>query len=157
MDREAWHVLGCKESNTTEQLNWNWKWLGAHSTNRWFGRNVYGEKREAKERHYWLAVVESLDVCDWLFLGFPGSSAGKNLPAMQEFCNAELDSWVGKICWRTVRLPTPEFLYFPLAQLVNNPPAVRETWVRSLFWEDPPEKETATHSSILAWRIPRAI
>ena len=40
-----------------------------------------------------------------------------------------------------------------VAQTVNNPPAVRETWIRSLGWEDPLEKEMATHSSILAWRI----
>ena len=33
-------------------------------------------------------------------------------------------------------------------------PAMRETWVRSLVWEDPLEEEMATHSSILAWRIP---
>ena len=42
----------------------------------------------------------------------------------------------------------------PVAQMVKNPPAMRETWVRSLGWEDPLEKATATHSSILAWRIP---
>ena len=41
-----------------------------------------------------------------------------------------------------------------VAQLVKNPPALRETWVLSLGWEDPLEKGTATHSSILAWRIP---
>ena len=41
-----------------------------------------------------------------------------------------------------------------VAQLVKNPPAVQETWVRSLGWEDPLKKEMATHSSILAWRIP---
>ena len=41
-----------------------------------------------------------------------------------------------------------------MAQLVKNPPAMRETWVRSLGWEDPLEKGKATHSSILAWRIP---
>ena len=40
------------------------------------------------------------------------------------------------------------------AQLVKNPPAMRETWVRSLGREDPLEKGTATHSSILAWRVP---
>ena len=40
------------------------------------------------------------------------------------------------------------------AQLVKNLPAMQETWVRSLAWEDPLEKGTATHSSILAWRIP---
>ena len=40
-----------------------------------------------------------------------------------------------------------------VAQLVNNPPAMRETWVQSLGWEDPLEKGKATHWSILAWRI----
>ena len=41
-----------------------------------------------------------------------------------------------------------------MAQTVKNPPAVRETWVQSLGWEDPLEKGMTTHSSILAWRIP---
>ena len=41
-----------------------------------------------------------------------------------------------------------------LAQAVKNLPAMQETQVRSLGWEDPLEKETATHSGILAWRIP---
>ena len=41
-----------------------------------------------------------------------------------------------------------------VAQLVKNPPAMRETWIQSLDGEDPLEKETATRSSILAWRIP---
>ena len=40
-----------------------------------------------------------------------------------------------------------------VAQIVKNPPAMRETWVRSLGWEDPLEEGMATHSSILAWRI----
>ena len=58
--------------------------------------------------------------------------------------------------------PTGEGKGYPLqyswaslmGQLVKNPPAVQETWVQSLGWEDPPEKGKATHSSILAWRIP---
>ena len=41
-----------------------------------------------------------------------------------------------------------------VTQLVKNPPAMQETWVPSLGWEDPLEKGTATHSRILAWRIP---
>ena len=44
-----------------------------------------------------------------------------------------------------------------LAQLVKNVPAMRETWVQSLGWEDPLEKGMAPHSSILAWRIPWAV
>ena len=42
----------------------------------------------------------------------------------------------------------------PVAQMVKNLPAMQETWVWSLGWEDPLEKGKATHSSILAWRIP---
>ena len=41
-----------------------------------------------------------------------------------------------------------------VAQLVKNLPVMQETWVRSLGWEDPLEKRMATHSRILAWRIP---
>ena len=41
-----------------------------------------------------------------------------------------------------------------VAQMVKNLPAMWETWVQSLGWEDPLEKGKATHSSILAWRIP---
>ena len=57
--------------------------------------------------------------------------------------------WVGR--WRFRFLGTWASL---VAQLVKNPLAMWETWVRSLGWEDPLEKGKATHSSILAWRIP---
>ena len=43
---------------------------------------------------------------------------------------------------------------FPGGSAVKNLPAMQETWVRSLGWEDPVEKGKATHTSILAWRIP---
>ena len=49
-----------------------------------------------------------------------------------------------------INLPCQAFL---VAQTVKNPPAMRETWVQSLGWEDPLEEDLATHSSILAWRI----
>ena len=39
--------------------------------------------------------------------------------------------------------------------MVKNPPAMEETWVQSLGQEDPPDKRIATHSTILAWRIPQ--
>ena len=42
-----------------------------------------------------------------------------------------------------------------VAKTVKNPPAMREIWVLSLGWEDPLEEGMATHSSILAWRIPK--
>ena len=41
-----------------------------------------------------------------------------------------------------------------VAQMVKNPPAMWETWVQSLSWEDPLEEGMATYTSILAWRIP---
>jgi len=41
-----------------------------------------------------------------------------------------------------------------VAQMVKSLPAMQETWVQSLGWEDPLEKEKATHSSVLAWGIP---
>ena len=42
----------------------------------------------------------------------------------------------------------------PAAQVVKNLPAIWETWLRSLGWEDPLEMEMTTHSNMLAWRIP---
>ena len=44
-----------------------------------------------------------------------------------------------------------------VAQMVKNPPAMWETWVQSLGWEAPLEKGKATHSSMLAWRIPLTV
>ena len=46
------------------------------------------------------------------------------------------------------------YLASQVAQMVKNLPIMCETWVRSLGWEDHLEEEMATHSSILAWRIP---
>ena len=46
------------------------------------------------------------------------------------------------------------FAASPVAQTVKNLPAMQDTWVRFLSWEDPLEKGMAPHSSILAWRIP---
>ena len=45
-------------------------------------------------------------------------------------------------------------LGFPGGSVGKNPPAMQETWVQSLGWDDTLEEEMATHSSILAWRIP---
>ena len=59
-------------------------------------------------------------------------------------------------CLRTVR-PSQTRLkgFFPGGQMVKHLPTIQETWVRSLAWEDPLEKEMATQSSTLAWKIPR--
>ena len=55
--------------------------------------------------------------------------------------------------WAT-ELETEEFKASLVSQMVMNLPAMQETWVQSLCWENPLEKEMATHSSILAWEIP---
>ena len=64
------------------------------------------------------------------------------------------NSWVRKIHEERIGYPLQYAWVSLVAQLVKNPPAMRETWVPSLGWEDPLEKGKATHSSILAWRIP---
>ena len=48
----------------------------------------------------------------------------------------------------------PSFMTFLVVQTVRSLPAVQETWVQSLVWEDPLEKEMMTHSSFLSWKIP---
>ena len=71
---------------------------------------------------------------------------------------------VASLCWRGVEGWGNLFYQYAVCQysvsttlvalLVKNPLAMGETWVRSLGWEDPLEKGEATHSDILAWRIP---
>ena len=82
----------------------------------------------------------------------PDSSVGK-----ESTCNAGdpwFDSWVRKIRWRRDCYPLQYSWASLVAPLVKDPPAMWKTWVISLGWEDPLEKGKATHSRILAWRIP---
>ena len=87
-----------------------------------------------------------------VFLGFPGGSAGirsachagdpSSIPGSGSF-PGEGTGYLFQYSWASL-----------VAQLVKNLPAMWETWVPSLGWEDPLERGKATHSSILAWRIP---
>ena len=107
------------------------------------------ENNLRKNTHMYMSITESRY---WT----PGASLiaqlVKKLPAMQD----NLGSIPG------LRGSAGEGIGYPLqyswaslvAQLVKNLPATRETWVQSLGWEDPLEEGMATHSSILAWRIP---
>ena len=99
-----------------------------------------------------------LFLCIWLHLflygsvGFSGSSAGK-----ESACNAGdpgLIPETGTAPWEGISYPLQYSWASLMAQMVKNPPAMWETWVRSLGWEDPMEEGMATHSSILAWRVP---
>ena len=66
---------------------------------------------------------------------------------------AKIDIWLGSFVSNLLRIFFPP-VFELYKQLVKNLPAMQETWVQSLGWEDPLEKGKATHSSILAWRIP---
>ena len=61
---------------------------------------------------------------------------------------------LGRSLGEGIGYPLSYFWASRVAQLVTNLPAMRETWVRSVGWEDPLEKKMASHSSILAWKIP---
>ena len=83
--------------------------------------------------------------------GFPQSSVGK-----ESARNAGDSSSIpgsGRAPGEGIGYPLQYSWVSLVAQLMNLP-AMRETWVRSLGWEDPLEKGKATHSSIVAWRIP---
>ena len=80
------------------------------------------------------------------------SSVGK-----ESTCNAGdpgLIPGLGKSPGEGIGYPLQYSWAFLLAQMVKNPPAMWETWVRSLDWEDSLEEGMATHSSILAWKTP---
>ena len=85
-------------------------------------------------------------------LGFPVSSAGK-----ESVCNAGDPGSIPGL-GRCPEQGIGHLLQYSwaslVAQLVKNLPAMQKTWVRSLGREDPLEENTATHSSVLAWRIP---
>ena len=87
-----------------------------------------------------------------LLLPFPDSLVGK-----ESICNAGdpgLIPGLERSSGEGIGYPLQYSWASLVAQLVKNLPAMQETWVRSLSWEDPLEKGKATHSSILAWRIP---
>ena len=88
-------------------------------------------------------------------MGFPCGSAGK-----ESACSVgDLGSipGLGRSAEEGIGHPLQYSWASLVAQLVKNPPAVWETWLRSLSWEDPLEEGTSTHSSAPAWRIPRSV
>ena len=87
--------------------------------------------------------------------GFPDSSVGKEFA-----CNAGDPGSVpglGRSAGEGIGYPLQYSWDSLVDQLVKNPPAIWETWVQPLGWEDPLEKGKTTHSSILAWRIPYTV
>ena len=87
-----------------------------------------------------------------VFLGFPGGSDGE-----ESACNAGDPGSIpglGRSPGKGIGYPLQYSWASFVAQLIKSLPAVQETWVRSLDWDDPLEKGRATHSSTLAWKIP---
>ena len=87
-----------------------------------------------------------------LYKGYPDSSVGK-----ESTCSAGDPGSIpgsGRSPGEGIGYPLQYSWASLVAQKLKNPPAMWETWVRSLGWEDPLEKEKATHSSILAGRVP---
>ena len=87
-----------------------------------------------------------------LSVGFPGGSVGKD--STRDAGDPGSIPGSGRSPGEGISYPLQYSWASLVAQLVKNLPAMRETWVQSLGWEDPLEKGKATHCSILAWRIP---
>ena len=88
----------------------------------------------------------------YLLMGFPGASVGK-----ESTCNAGDAGFIrgsGSSPGEGIGYPLQYSWASLVAQLLKNPPALWETLVQSLGWEDPLENRKTTHSNILAWRIP---
>ena len=114
------------------------------------------ERRRGWQKVRWLDDISELMHMNlgklWAIVGFPDSSVGK-----ESSCNAGDPGSIpgsGRSAGEGVDYPFQYSWAALVAQLVKNLPAMRATWVQSLGWEDPLEKGKATHSSILAWRIP---
>ena len=85
-------------------------------------------------------------------MDFPDSSVGKE--SAYNAGDPGLIPGSGRSAGEGIGCPLQYSWASLVAQVVNRLPAMWETWVQSLGWEDPVEKGKATHSSILAWKIP---
>ena len=107
-----------------------------------------GRRRRGWQRMRWLnSITHSI--------GFPHSSVGKESTYNAGDLGSIPES--GRSPGKKIGYPLQYSWASLVAQLVKNLPAMREAWVWSLGWEDALEKEKATHSSILAQRIPRTV
>ena len=99
-----------------------------------------------------VCVYVCVCVCVCVYIIFPGSSAGK-----ESACNTGDHSLIpgsGQSPGKGIVYPLQYSWASLVAQMVKNLPAMQETWIPSLGWDNPLKKEMATHSSLLAWRIP---
>ena len=112
-----------------------------------------GGRRRGRQRMRWLdGITDSMDSngvwvnsWNWWWPGRPGVLQSMRLQRVRHNWAIELTDWVINFPFSWVSL---------VAQMVKNLPSIWEIQVQPLGWDDPVEKEMATHSSILAWRIP---
>ena len=106
----------------------------------------------ARVEHNWVTTTVTFHLIVLCIYVFSDSSVAK-----ESACNAgdpSLIPGLGRSPGEGIGYPLQYSWTSLVAQLVKNPPAMWETWVWSLGWEDPLKKGKATNSSILAWRIP---
>ena len=129
-----------------------------HPLNNALGFSFFGKHHKVKSQYFGNTLhsaqcfLSSFSSSFQKIWGFPHSSGGK-----ESACNAGDPSSIlgsGRSAGKGIGYPLQYSWASLVAQLVKNPPAMWDTWVRSLGWEDPLEKRKATHSSIRAWRIP---
>ena len=133
-------------------------------------RNEMKAYSDAVSLFHYLFVMGHAGTCGlWGFKFFLGASPLSILSCLQaydpnqSFTIIHLPNIAPASFWYYLRLQSILALIsltavcysdFKMQEFSRNPPALQETWVQSLGWEDLPEKEMATHSSILAWEIP---
>ena len=133
------------------------RWWEKFSGNNWILKNQV-------KFSYVINAIEIMS-SEYLILGFPDGSWRRKWQPTPVLLPGESHggrSLIGYSPWGCKESDTTEWLHThthththtQVVQMVKKPPAMQETWVRSLGWEDLLEKEMATHSSILAWRTP---
>ena len=115
----------------------------------WVAKHSFRESSQLKDRTQ-VSLISGRFI--WSFLD---SSVGK-----ESACNAGDPGSIpgpGRSTGEEIGCPLQYSWASLVGRLVKNPPAMQETWVRFLGWEDPLEKGTATHSCIVGWRNPWAV
>ena len=136
-----------------QQKTDTWHWFWGQPQQRPTMESVNYSQRLENTKTFPFAVWNNRS--SYCLTGFPHSSVGK-----ESACSTGDPSSIpgsGRSPGKGIGYPLQYSWASLVAQLVKNLPAIQETWVQSLGWEDPLEKGKATHSRIVTWRIPWAV